>query len=125
MAHLEHVNLTVTDAHATAAVLREIFGWHIRWEGKTTQGWDAVHVGSDGSYIAMFSAPNPENFLPDKYSAPGAMNHIGVVVDDLAVAETKVRAAGFSPHAHFDYEPGERFYFIGHDAVEYEVISYA
>jgi len=37
MAHLEHVNITVADPKRTAAVLMDLFDWHIRWEGPFIQ----------------------------------------------------------------------------------------
>lgn len=55
----------------------------------------------------------------------GAVNHIGIVVDDPAAAEQRVVQAGFTPHSHASYEPGQRFYFNDHDDIEFEVISYA
>jgi catechol 2,3-dioxygenase-like lactoylglutathione lyase family enzyme len=53
------------------------------------------------------------------------LNHVGVVVEDLDATEAKVRAAGFAPHSHADYEPGRRFYFHDRDGIEFEVVSYA
>ena len=32
-ARLEHVNMTVSDPQATAAMLHRVFGWKTRWEG--------------------------------------------------------------------------------------------
>ena len=34
MANLEHVNLTVSNPQATAAMLCKLFDWEIRWEGE-------------------------------------------------------------------------------------------
>ena len=48
-----------------------------------------------------------------------------MVVDDLRGTEAKVKAAGYTPHNHANYEPGERFYFDGPDGIEFEVVSYA
>ena len=48
-----------------------------------------------------------------------------VVVEDLDGVEAKVKAAGYHPHNHGDYEPGRRFYFDGPDNIEIEVVSYA
>jgi hypothetical protein len=36
-----------------------------------------------------------------------------------------VKAAGYTPFNHGDYEPGRRFYFDGPDNIEIEVVSYA
>lgn len=126
MARLEHINLTVANARRTADVLVRALGWRIRWQGKTSVGdWDAVHVGDEDSYLALFSPEAVEGGPPEKYTRWGTLNHIGIVVDNLGEAENRVRAAGFTPHAHHDYEPGQRFYFEGPDGIEYEVVSYA
>jgi glyoxylase I family protein len=58
------------------------------------------------------------------YSTRTGLNHIGVVVDDLTEIEKRVKAEGFEPHSHADYEPGKRFYFDGPEGVEIEVVSY-
>ncbi|MEL6685569.1 MAG: VOC family protein [Pseudomonadota bacterium] len=128
MAHLEHVNITVADPQKTAAMLSDLFGWHIRWEGAAMNGGYTLHVGSDDNYIALYTGPGgAEHQKPadNSYLKCGGFNHVGVVVDDLAALETKVKALGFETHSHADYEPGTRFYFNDMDGVEYEVISYA
>ena len=57
MARLEHVNVTVADPRATAAVLQDLFGWHTRWEGSAINGGFTVHVGGDDSYLALYTGP--------------------------------------------------------------------
>ena len=52
------------------------------------------------------------------------LNHVGVVVDNIDSTEAKVKAAGYEPHNHADYEPGKRFYFDGPDGIEFEVVHY-
>ena len=128
MAQLEHVNITVSDPKQTAAMLAALFGWHTRWEGEAMGGAGyTMHVGTDQSYIAIYSGSNPQQAVPKEdasYETRGAMNHIGVVVDDLDAVEAKVNAMGLKTHSHADYEPGRRFYFHDTDGVEIEVISY-
>ena len=36
---LEHTNITVTDPDKSAAMLSELFGWHIRWQGAAMKCW--------------------------------------------------------------------------------------
>ncbi len=123
--NLEHVNVTVPDPKASADILCDIFGWHIRWQGAAKDNGFTVHVGDDASYLALY-APDKQ-LVPngDSYGRVGGLNHLGVVVDDLGAVEQRVRAAGFEPHSHADYEPGERFYFDGPDGIEFEVVSYS
>ncbi len=127
MAQLEHVNVTVADPKATADMLCALFDWEIRWQGDAKGNGHTVHVGSDSSYIAVYTGPHgaPQRDADDSYSTKGGLNHIGVTVDDLDATEAKVRAAGYTPHSHADYEPGRRFYFHEENGVEIEVVSYA
>lgn len=124
MAYLEHANITVKDPKATAAILQTLFDWHIRWEGQALENGYTVHVGTDTGYLALYAPGNGIDGAAQRYTKSGALNHIGVVVDNIENAEEKVKKAGFQPHNHADYEPGKRFYFDGPDGVEYEVVSY-
>lgn len=122
---LEHVNICVPDARAHAEKVIEIFGWHVRWEGPAKDDGFTVHVGDDESYLALYTPAwdlKPESH---RYHHAAGLNHVGVVVDDIADVEARVKAAGYEPHSHADYEPGQRFYFDGPDDIEYEVVSYA
>ncbi len=125
MAHLEHVNMTVANPQATAAMLCDLFGWHIRWQGEAIDSGFTVHVGSDDSYVAAYSPGAPRASGERSYAVKGGLNHIGVVVDDLAATEAKVRAKGYQPGETYDYEPGRRFYFREENGIEIEVVSYA
>lgn len=120
-AALEHVNVTTASAEETAHLMCEAFGWHIRWQGPAKLGGRTIHVGSDGSYVALYTPPEDLKQAPGE----GQPNHVGVLVRDLDATEIKVRAAGYHPYAHADYEPGRRFYFRDKGGVEFEVVSYA
>ena len=124
-ASLEHVNLTVDNPEKTAKWLCDLFGWHIRWQGDSIHGGRTVHVGGENSYLALYSPGKRLAASSSSYVTTGGLNHIGVVVDDLDAAEEKVKACGFEPHSHADYEPGRRFYFHDDQGIEYEVVSYA
>ena len=125
MARLEHVNVTVTDPNATAQLLVDLFGWRIRWSGPGMTTGRTVHVGTDDSYVALFSFGDPVNRIQSSYATRAGLNHIGVVVDDLDAVEARVKAAGYIPENHADYEPGRRFYFTEGNGVEIEVVGYA
>lgn len=122
---LEHVNITVRNTKEAADLLCKLFDWHIRWEGPSDGGGYNIHVGTDDTYLAIYSTGKPLESNPGKYTHAGGMNHIGIVVDDLDLTEKRVRDAGYEPHAHMDYEPGRRFYFTATDNIEIEVVSYA
>ena len=121
---LEHVNVTVADIDASAALLARLFGWKTRWEGSSIHGGRSVHVGTDDSYVALYQPTHQGPSEHESYFTTGGLNHIGVVVDDLDAAEKRVADEGLIPHSHADYEPGKRFYFDTPDGIEIEVVSY-
>lgn len=128
MARLEHVNVTVADPRATAALLCDLFGWAIRWEGRAIHGGVTVHVGEAQTYLALYSGPGggvDQRAADTSYRTRAGLNHVGVVVDDLDAVEAAVRARGHAPHSHADYDPGRRFYFREENGLEIEVVSYS
>ncbi len=124
MARLEHVNVTVADPDAAAATLCALFDWKVRWAGPGMTTGRTVHVGDETSYLALFSYGKPEAARQESYRTRAALNHIPVVVDDIVATEARVKAAGFVPGNHADYEPGRRFYFVESNGIEIEVVSY-
>jgi catechol 2,3-dioxygenase-like lactoylglutathione lyase family enzyme len=125
-ARLEHLNFTVAEPSSFAELLCRLFDWKILWLGSAIHGGQTVHVGGLDSYIAIYGGrPGVELVeMKDRYSTRAGLNHICVVVDDLDDVEGRVKAEGFVPHSHADYEPGRRFYFEGPEEVEIEVVSY-
>jgi catechol 2,3-dioxygenase-like lactoylglutathione lyase family enzyme len=121
---IEHVNLTVRDPQATAELMKELFGWHIRWEGPSMANGYTIHVGTQSCYLALYAGADRD--YPDSMFTKGQpLNHVAVVVDDLGAIESKVKAAGLKPFSHSDYNPGGRsFYFYDRDGIEFEVVSY-
>lgn len=117
---LEHVNISVTDANRTALLFEKLCGWRRRWEGAAMAGGQTIHLGTDDTYIAIYS----NDSVAGAFSKGAPMNHIGLVVDDLDEAEREVIAAGLVPFSHGDYEPGRRFYFFDWDGIEWELVSY-
>lgn len=121
----EHVNMTVSDPVKTAQMLCDLFDWNIRWQGPSLGGGHTVHVGTEAGYVALYSVGTPQPLEGRSYAHIGAVNHLGILVDDLDKTEVRILASGIQTHSHQEYEPGRRFYFFDHDNVEYEVVSYA
>ena len=117
---LEHINITVSDIDRSAALLRDLMGWHDRWRGPSQLGGETIHVGGERDYIAVYTKGAPI----DRFAKGMPLNHVGLVVDDLEAAEAVVKAAGLEPFNHADYEPGRRFYFFDWDGIEFEMVSY-
>jgi len=124
MTRLEHVNITVSDSNISARKLGVIFEWKVRWEGPARDGGHTVHLGSESDYLALYMAPAGRKIPATAPDAIGGLNHIGVVVGDLAEVEKRVVAAGYRMGDHHDYKPGKRFYFHDDDGIEFEVCSY-
>ena len=80
-ARLEHVNVTVSNPAATAKRLCDWFGWQVRWSGPAKNGGTTYHVGNDYDYVALYALATPTE------TPRGRLNHIGVLVEDLADAE--------------------------------------
>lgn len=123
-ARLEHLNVTVSDPARTAAMICAVFGWRVRWQGKSARGGDTIHVGDDNDYLAIYSPERPVAEGAPTGAVRGGLNHIGIVVADLEAVEQRVRDVGLRPFNHGDYEPGRRFYFLDADGIEFEVVSY-
>lgn len=119
---LEHVNITVSDPQRSAALLRDLFGWHIRWEGPSMLGGHTIHIGTDDQYIALYT--NDDIPADMQYNKGQPVNHIAMTVDDLEAVAAKVKAAGLDPGKFDIYDPGRRFYFFDWNGIEFEVISY-
>lgn len=122
--YLEHANITVKDPDASAALFCRLFDWQVRWHGDAMETGRTVHVGSDTSYLALYTQPNAQQNAIDTYSRVGIMNHIGLVVDNLERIEQRVNEEGLTITSRADYEPGKRFYFDTPDGIEVEVVSY-
>jgi catechol 2,3-dioxygenase-like lactoylglutathione lyase family enzyme len=125
IAKFEHVNVTVRDPKKTASMLTKLFGWKVRWEGPSKYDGYTVHVGTDEDYIALYALPRQDQPEEESYYRTGAVNHFGILVDDLDATEQKILDAGYRTHSHQTYDPGSRFYFHDHDNIEWEVVSYA
>ncbi len=119
-AKLEHVNISVTDPKRLSDFLQKLCGWHVRWEGQSARGGDVIHIGEETDYLALYTSDK----VTGNFGKSAPLNHIGILVDDLAAAEKVVQAAGLIATNHDNYEPGRRFYFFDWDGIEFEVISY-
>jgi len=122
--NLEHLNLTVTDPDATADLLCKLFGWQIRWAGEAMDGGYTVHVGSQDTYLALYTNSDVQGRTGNG-SHIGNLNHFAVQVDKLSEIEQRVVANHLQPFSFQNYPPGERFYFMLPDDIEVEVVSYS
>lgn len=119
---LEHVNLTVSDLDRSVAFYCDVLGLEVRWQGHTSSGKHAAHVGNREMYLALFAATSPGRATLD-YGAVGP-NHFGLIVEDLDAVRPRLEAAGITPHLEDAYEPGRRLYFYDPDGMEVELVEY-
>ena len=125
MATLEHVNLTVGNPQATAKMLCRLFDWEVRWEGEAMDSGYTLHVGDAHSYLAVYATGQPEQLDVTNSHRKTGLNHIGIEVSDIRACEAGVIEAGYTTFNHASYHPGERFYFLDQDNIEFEIISYS
>ena len=127
MNSLEHINVTVSEPHATAELLCALFDWQVRWSGKAQSGGNTVHVGQPGdgaSYLALYAPPEQPQLRERDSVQSGNLNHIAIVVDDLDDVEQRAKSVGLRPFNHGDYHPGRRFYLMLNSDLEAEVVTY-
>ncbi len=120
--HLEHVNLTVADLDRSIDFYTRLLGWRVRWQGTTSTGRPAAHVGNDDMYLALFEGSGTSPTWD--YGRVG-FNHLGFVVDDLDDAKARLAELGAPVHNEDDYDPGRRLYFSDPDGLEVELVAYA
>lgn len=126
-AYLEHINVTVKDPDKLSALLCRLFDWKVRWSGAALDNGSSVHVGNDDSYLALYTHENTTDKKSDSHLNHlliNNLNHLGIVVSDLDKVELNVKAEGYEPCSHGDYEPGRRFYFHV-DQLEIEIVEYS
>ncbi len=119
---LEHVNVTVSKLDRSIDFYSALFGYRVRWRGRTANGAEAAHVGDERCYLALFQAERPNRVERD-YGKVG-LNHFGFVVDDLDAFKRRLQALDVAPHSEQDYEPGRRLYFLDPDGIEVELVEY-
>lgn len=117
---LEHANITVSDVERSSKLLQDLCGWEERWRGPALNDGETIHVGEEFGYIAVYT----DRKRHERFAKGAPLNHVGLLVDDLAAAEKVVIEAGLVPFNHADYAPGRRFYFFDWDGIEFEVVSY-
>ena len=78
--------------------------------------------------LLSFVSPCVLPLVPGYLSAISGISITDMRADfarDIDRMERDVRAEGFTPGNHADYEPGRRFYFHEENGIEIEVVSYS
>jgi len=103
---IDHVGIRYRDLPRAVAWFRNVLGLQIDHQ---TQTMAFVHVGDDGSHVALFQAEGDEPLRQP--------HHVALRVPDPAAAEAALRAAGiplrrFGPNLGFEDPEGTVFHFM-------------
>lgn len=127
-AYVEHANLTVPDMDAAIRFLQtacpEFVVRHDTIHPVSGIRW--VHVGTPESYLALQEPHKGRD--PEDHRRPYddiGVNHLGIVVDDLAAVEARLEAAGYERGMAGDPHPArKRNYWYDSAHFEWEFIEY-
>ena len=119
---LSGVVLDSPNAQELSAFYRRLLGWEARDD---EPDWVVLQSPDGGANLSFQSEPAYVRPVWPSGPEQQMMIHLDIKVDDLDAVEAKVIEAGLTPFSHGDYEPGRRFYFLDHDGIEFEVISYS
>ena len=103
---IDHVGIRYRDLPRAVAWFRNVLGLQIDHQ---TQTMAFVHVGDDGSHVALFQAEGDEPLRQP--------HHVALRVPDPTAAEAALRAAGvplrrFGPNLGFEDPEGTVFHFM-------------
>ena len=120
---MEHANISVRDiAKAVRFITTALPDFRIRG-GDTSGREEWLHVGTDDTYISL--AHQPRGTSEGRNPLDLRVNHIGIVVQDVAGVIARLEAAGYRQ----DYMPEvsewrKRYYFLDDDGQQWEFIEY-
>ena len=101
----------MVEPETTAAWMQTVYGWRIPWQDPALNTGYTVHVGTEAQNLALYRPADLRKTPSDPHSFLGRLNHIGACVRDIVACEARVKAAGFTPRDHAEYEPEPRFIF--------------
>jgi catechol 2,3-dioxygenase-like lactoylglutathione lyase family enzyme len=122
--YVEHIQYVCSDIEKMAAFYATVFDWPIRGRGTEVgpeRTYDWVHIGTDESYVAFRT---PYNGVLYDASMRSFNDHVGIVVDDLAVTIARLEALGGEYVRKGKHPYRDRIYARDPDNNEVEVICY-
>ena len=123
---LEHANLNVRDVDEMTRFLSAAFpGFRVRGEGRNWSGHRWVHLGDDGTYLALNQATSeaPEPWVP--YTGKPGTNHLGYEVDDVEGVRQRLLTAGYRESTVPNSHPHRRrVYFYDSEGNDWEFVQY-
>lgn len=126
-ARLEHANLTVPDIDASIDFLMTVEPeFQILHDAGDGGAYRWVHIGTPDTYLALEAPHKPldDARMPRRYADYG-VNHIGLVVDDMAAAVARLESKGYREGHQAELHPARtRRYFYDHAGFEWELVAY-
>jgi catechol 2,3-dioxygenase-like lactoylglutathione lyase family enzyme len=122
--YVEHVNLSVRSIERTVAFLQTACPeLAVRCRGGAPERrW--LHLGTEASYLAL-EEPHPIHGPEREPYRTVGINHVGLVVPDVAAVRARLGAAGYREGMRVAPHPARlRAYFFDDDGVEYEFVQY-
>ena len=83
----------------------------------------SILIGTDNTYLALYMPDYELSETVPMYKHKAALNHIGIITDDLDKARDTVLENGFTIHTEVELAPTKRLYFFL-QGVEIEVAEY-
>ncbi|HSF95923.1 MAG TPA: VOC family protein [Thermohalobaculum sp.] len=126
-ARLEHANLTVPDIDAAIDFLRTVEpGFRVLHDAGESGAYRWVHIGTGDTYFALEA---PHGAVDDARAArrytDWGINHLGLVVDDIAAAAARLEAKGYREgHVPEFHSARIRRYFYDSAGFEWELVQY-
>jgi len=120
---LEHANLSVHDIDAIIRFLQSAFPeFRIRHDMREPDGSRWVHVGTEGTYVALNQAKGQQRTTLRGWP----LNHLAYEVTDVEAVRSRLCNAGYQqnmlvPNAH-PYR--KRLYFYDPEGNEWEFVQY-
>ena len=127
MTRLEHANICVKDIDEALTFLKAIDpNVRILADKTPDTGTRWVHVALGDDYLAVEGPHDPTkpSALHNRYQNFG-INHLGLVVDDLAAAKARLEEAGYAETHIPELHPARhRRYFLDGSGLEWELVQY-
>ncbi|QUJ67941.1 VOC family protein [Photobacterium sp. GJ3] len=122
--YVEHANLTVRHLENTIQFLQTaIPEFTVRHQGQQPM-YRWCHIGTDETYLALQEVVERDAIDRTPYRDLG-INHIGLVVDDVAQVRDRLLRAGYRENDLETSHPWRtRIYFYDRDGIEWEFTQY-
>ena len=127
MTRLEHANICAKDIDEALRFLKAVDpDIKVLRDQTPDNGTRWVHVSIGQDYLAVegpHDAAKPAN-LHKRYQDHG-INHLGLVVEDIAAAQARLEAAGYAETHIPEIHPARiRRYFLDGTGLEWELVQY-